>query len=302
MVARKQPAKQCGANTADMQKSRGTRSESCLDLHRLAEFVERERDSNPIHPHTSNQSGQVTDLIGSRTICWHTQRMPQPPEPNDLKALLPAPVEAVLSTRAPSGESTLPDIERAALAAMQPKRRHEFIHGRTCARAALSMLDLPDQAIPVGTRREPVWPDGIVGSISHCGSLAAAAVARRQDLGALGIDLESDHPLDQALLTMICRAEEIERLQASSQPLLNAKLIFSAKESIYKCIWPTLRHFVDFQDVGIRMDTVAGTFAPLHWTDSLPNAVIQPIAGRYLLRNGWIMTAAWIPHPMNGCS
>jgi 4'-phosphopantetheinyl transferase EntD len=225
--------------------------------------------------------------------------MPHPPKPDDLRSLLPAPIEVVLSSQAPSGESSLPDIEMAALDAMKSKRRREFIHGRTCARAALSLLDLPDQAIAVGTQREPVWPDSIVGSITHCGSVAAAAVARQQDLGALGIDLESGHPLDQALLPMICRPEEIERLQESSQPLVHAKLIFSAKESIYKCIWPTLRHFVDFQDISIRIDTVAGTFAPVHWTDNLPNAVIQPIAGRYLLRDGWIMTTAWIPHPIN---
>jgi 4'-phosphopantetheinyl transferase EntD len=221
--------------------------------------------------------------------------MPHPPRLDDLKSLLPAQVEVVLSAQAPAAGQRLPDAEMAAIASMRPNRRSEFVHGRTCARAALAALGFPDRAIPVGTSREPVWPNGVVGSISHYGPIAAAVTARREVVSALGIDLESDSPLDAELLAMICRPDERERLNQIDRPLVAAKLLFSAKESIFKCIWPTVRRFVDFQDVGIRVDVDAGAFTPVDWTDNLPAPVMRRIAGRYLLRDGWIMTTACIP-------
>jgi len=221
--------------------------------------------------------------------------MPYLPSSEDLKRLLPAGVQAVVSTQAPNDEGLQPAIEKAGMDSMQPVRRSEFIHGRACARAALTAMNFPNQAIPVGTSREPVWPDGIVGSISHCGSVAAAVTARQKDLSALGIDLESACPLDEKLLPMICRAEEKDSLKESAQPLLIAKLIFSAKESIYKCIWPSVRQFVDFQEIGISIDQGAGSFVPVTWADHLPPALMARIAGRYLLCEGWIITTAYIP-------
>jgi len=182
------------------------------------------------------------------------------------------------------------------MATMQPRRRSEFCNGRACARIALTALGLPDCVIPVGVNREPLWPDGTVGSISHCGPVAAAAVARSETISALGIDLEHAEPLDAGLLNMICLPAERSWLRTTENPLLIAKLIFSAKESIFKCIWPTVRRFVDFQDIGIHIDIDSGTFAPVNWADSLPDPVIRGIAGRYRLRDGWIMTTACIVH------
>jgi len=215
-----------------------------------------------------------------------------PPTVDALKSLLPDQVQVVLSTQAPADESYAPAAEIAAMAAMKPDRRIEFIHGRACARTALKALGWSDAPIPVGASREPVWPDGVIGSISHCGPAAAAAVARSENLNGLGIDLETAEPLDASTLELVCRTAECAWLENTDDPLRFAKLIFSAKESIYKCIWPTIRQFVDFQDIGIQIDRDAGTFAPIEWSDSLPAPIIQRIAGRYLLRNGWIMTSA----------
>jgi len=221
--------------------------------------------------------------------------MPQPPQSADLKRLLPAQVKTILSARAPAEEPSLPDAERAAMTSMHPGRRSEFIHGRICARESLAALGFPDQSIPMGTNREPIWPVDVVGSISHCGPVAAAATARRNDLGGLGIDLELAEPLDTEILPLICLPFEQNWLQHTDDPLQWAKLIFSAKESIFKSIWPILRHFVDFQDIGIQINIDTGSFTPVEWADNLPASIIQSIKGRYLLQDGWISTTAWMP-------
>jgi 4'-phosphopantetheinyl transferase EntD len=221
--------------------------------------------------------------------------MLQPPTSEDLKSLIPAQANSVLSTQMPSATDCIPAAEQSAAASMKPARRSEFIHGRACARAALAAMGIPDPVIPVGADREPVWPDGIVGSISHCETVAAAATARREEIGGLGIDLELAEPLDRQTLKLVCRETEQAWLRHSDDRLLLAKLIFSAKESLFKCIWPIIRQFVDFQDIGIRIDIDTNTFVPVDWVDNLPAPVIGSIRGRYLLRDGWIMTTACLP-------
>jgi len=215
-----------------------------------------------------------------------------PPSPDDLISLLPTQAHTVLSVQPPTDTSRLPAAEQAAAESMQPVRRREFMHGRICARAALTALGVADPVIPVGADREPVWPDGVVGSISHCDAVAAAVVARREDIGGLGIDLESNEPLDRQTLALVCRETELSWLAHADDELHLAKLIFSAKESIYKCIWPVIRHFVDFQDIGIQIDTETQRFVAVDWDDDLPAPLIGSIRGRYRVRDGWIMTTS----------
>ena len=80
--------------------------------------------------------------------------------------------------------------EAAAVQHAVEKRRREFAVGRMLARAALAAIGDPPSAIPTGNHREPVWPAGIVGSITHCAGYCAAAVARDAMVVALGIDAE----------------------------------------------------------------------------------------------------------------
>lgn len=221
--------------------------------------------------------------------------MPKPPKKEDLSSLLPEQVEIVLSAEAPVENSIAPAIELAAAGSMKPRRRSEFMHGRTCARSALARLGYPDQPIPVGDNREPVWPDGIVGSISHCGPVAAAAIARNDEICGIGIDLELDEPLDLATLELICGAAEVDWLGQTSDIPGFAKLIFSAKESIFKCIWPSIRRYVDFREIGIRIDVSTNSFSAAEWSDELPASTISPITGRYKMTGEWIITTAFLP-------
>jgi 4'-phosphopantetheinyl transferase EntD len=210
----------------------------------------------------------------------------------DLAGLFPPGVACVCSRAAPAGAALLPE-EAAAATAFAPVRLAEFRPGRDCARRALLRLGVNAVAIPVGPRREPLWPAGIVGSLSHAGPVAAAAVARREAFAAIGLDIETDAPLDPALIGIICRPEEIHGLPAAGAGA-RAKLLFSAKESVYKALWPLVQRFIDFQEVEVRLDARGDSFSVHAHGDS---GLAQPVAavrGRVAWRDGLVATGAWI--------
>lgn len=88
------------------------------------------------------------------------------------------------------------------------KRRAEFLNGRIAARAALRRMGMPDRPIAVGPDRAPVWPAGIVGSITHCASVAAAVTATREEAYGLGIDVEA---IDRSLLDPTIHAQVVSQ-------------------------------------------------------------------------------------------
>ena len=96
-------------------------------------------------------------------------------------------------------------VERAAIAHAIPRRQREFAAGRSAARDAVVKLGSPASAIPCAPDRSPVWPDGIVGSITHTRQTCVAIAGRRERVFAMGIDIEEDVPLDPSLWASICR-------------------------------------------------------------------------------------------------
>ena len=89
-----------------------------------------------------------------------------------------------------------------------PRRRREFAMGRACARRALARLGIENRPLLPGHDRAPVWPRGIVGSISHCEGFCAVAVARRDRTSSIGLDVELRVPLDVGLVQTICTPGE----------------------------------------------------------------------------------------------
>ena len=229
-------------------------------------------------------------------VLWHTGRMSEF-SADQFNDLLPASVGACISMTPPAPDCPLPAAEEIATRKMLPGRRREFAHGRECARQALQQLGEEVDAIPVGVQREPVWPAHIVGSISHCGNLAAAIVAQRFYFGGLGIDFEPRVPLHAETLSMICTPAEADWL-ATAEPqyrLLDAKLLFSAKESVYKCIWPVVQRFVDFPEVTLEIDRASSTFRARPNAADLPAPLFVELKGRFQVSNAWIVTIASLP-------
>ncbi|EPA8367446.1 4'-phosphopantetheinyl transferase [Vibrio fluvialis] len=145
---------------------------------------------------------------------------------------------------------TLPeDLQRAVA-----KRQAEFLAGRVAACDALQAAGVTPQMLAMGKHRAPWWPQGVVGSISHNENLALA-VAQRVDIDAdallLGVDVESriDEHSRLAIQTTIATAQEATMLAGLSLPAAQRiTTLFSAKESLFKALYPRVGQYLEFHD------------------------------------------------------
>src|SRR5262249_32351290 len=175
-----------------------------------------------------------------------------------------------------------------------PRRRREFAMGRACARRALARLGIEDRPLLPGHDRAPLWPRGIVGSISHCEGFCAVAVARRDRTSIIGLDVELRVPLDVRLVQTICTPGEMDALPrtAALSEADWAAMVFSAKESFFKCLQPFRPRFLDFHDVEIVLEPERGSFrARLGRDIGLSTALAGAMRGRFALGEGCVFTA-----------
>lgn len=184
--------------------------------------------------------------------------------------------------------------ERQGLERAAPKRFREFAAGRHCARRCLQELGFAPVAIPSGSDRLPIWPEGVTGSITHTDDHCAAAVARcSQDVTSIGIDLEPDDDLPEDILDTVCLSEE--QMWLRDQPVgrrgLLAKAIFSAKECAYKTQYPLSRTMLEFHDFRIRLRTDDQCFEAEFMRDAGLFIKGERLAGQIRIGNGAIATA-----------
>ena len=172
--------------------------------------------------------------------------------------LLPPAVETVETTAEVLEVELFPE-EREAMGRAVEKRRREFVTGRACARQALERLGLDPVPIGSGQRGEPLWPDGVVGSITHCRSYRACAVAPAERIASVGIDAEPHEPLPDGVLEQV--ASERERGALGANGVHMDRLLFSAKEAIYKAWFPLAGRWLGFEDVHLSIDGAGETFA-----------------------------------------
>jgi 4'-phosphopantetheinyl transferase EntD len=110
--------------------------------------------------------------------------------------------------------------------------------------------------IMVGTEREPIWPQGFVGSISHAQGVAVAAAAQANHYQSLGIDIEGHTDFSTALLRRILSPAEFDHVTSlASKRTEWGRLYFSAKEAVYKCVWPLTRVRPRYTEVELRFDS-----------------------------------------------
>ncbi len=215
-----------------------------------------------------------------------------------LERILPAAASVVASTSERTVE-LFPE-EEAALGNAVEKRRVEFVTARACAREALARLGLPARPLPTGSRGEPVWPPGIVGSITHCAGYRACAVARASELLTIGIDAELDGPLPAGVIGDVALPEErrwIERAAVEDPGVSWDRLLFSIKESIYKAWFPLARSWLGFEDASVEIDRAAGTFSAslLVPGPTVGGRMLDGFAGHWIASEGLLLSAIALP-------
>ncbi len=212
-----------------------------------------------------------------------------------IEEILPSGVVAVETREDELSAKLFPEEELVVGRAVE-KRRREFATARSCARAALEQLGFPPVAIPTGTRGEPVWPTGVVGSITHCDGYRACAVARAAEVASVGIDAEPNAPLPKGLLGDVAMAQELPSLDRLEQELPDVhwdRLLFSVKESVYKAWFPLARRWLGFEDAVVELDPEARTFTArlLVCGPRLAGGPLRTLAGKWTVSEGTILTA-----------
>jgi 4'-phosphopantetheinyl transferase EntD len=218
--------------------------------------------------------------------------------------ILPSPV-AVSEVFGDLADVVLFPDEEAAIVNAVDKRRREFTSARGCARAALAKLGVPPAPILPGLRGAPRWPAGVVGSITHCDGYRASAVAHARDVVTIGLDAEPHDKLPGGILDAVASRAERARVAAltAAEPETSwDRLLFSAKESVYKAWFPLTQRWLGFEDAHVDFDPVSRTFtASLLVAGPVVNGTaLTGFEGRWLVGNGLAVTAIVIPRRSGG--
>jgi 4'-phosphopantetheinyl transferase EntD len=222
-----------------------------------------------------------------------------------IEELLPDTVVAV-ETYGDDATTPLFPEEAAVVARSAAKRRREFAGVRSCARRAMEKLGVPRQPILPGDSGAPRWPEGLVGSMTHCDGYRAAALARATDLVCLGIDAEVHEPLPEGVLAYAALPTEAERLRrlAEERPEVHwDRLLFSAKESVYKAWFPLAGKWLDFTEADIELFVDPGERLGGGLSAELlvPGPMVGGrrlgrFEGRWTVGRGLLATAVVVPH------
>lgn len=185
-----------------------------------------------------------------------------------------------------------------------PKRRKEFNATRVLARAVLAEFGVEEFKVLKGSRGEPIWPSGMVGSITHCEGYRAVAASSKLLLKSIGIDAEPHTHISDKVLRSIAVEREIEHistLKVAKENIHWAKLLFSAKEAVYKAWFPLTKRWLGFQEaeLSFSLDTLpitqeyyTGTFVAKILVDStiLTGEKIPVYYGRWIIADEYLAT------------
>ena len=186
-------------------------------------------------------------------------------------------------------EDVLP-AELEPMAGVHPRRHLEFVAGRSLARQGLRELGVASFVLLSDSKRAPIWPAGISGSITHKPELCVVVVAPMSRARSLGIGAEPEDELKTELWKAVLDSQETAAVARLPDPGVAARIMFSAKESIYKCQYPITRQYLGFHDVHLEMDWGAWRFTCL-MPESVAGEVGGSMTGSWCVSAGHIVTA-----------
>jgi enterobactin synthetase component D len=181
-----------------------------------------------------------------------------------------------------------------------PNRAAEREAGRRCAALALAGAGAADLRVGTHHDRSPAWPAGFVGSITHAAGFVSACAAPATELRGIGLDSEAviAPVVRSEIEATVTRAGELSRTTVAGA-LDDGHLftlVFSAKESVYKCLYPIVLQIFDFCDVEMAaVDASARTFRArlLRRFEGLPSGL--ELDGRFQFDGRLIHTAVELP-------
>jgi 4'-phosphopantetheinyl transferase EntD len=226
----------------------------------------------------------------------------QPDAGEVIERLLPTEVVSVEAFEDVAGEAVFAGEEDLVAAAVEGRRR-EFVTARRCAREALGRLGHPPAPIRFGPRREPIWPADVAGSITHCVGYRAAAVAPVAAVASVGIDAEPHGALPDGVEESVAIPAERVALTnlARAHPLIAwDRVLFSAKEAVYKAWYPLTGRWLGFEDAHLTIDPASGTFSARLLVPGTRRDGATPLTtlrGRFLVHQTLVVTAATVAAP-----
>lgn len=143
---------------------------------------------------------------------------------------------------------------RESLARAVPKRKAEYLAGRYLSQQALKRMGFGHTQVKSGRFREPLWPEGAVGSISHCKNFAVCAIALSQHYNGIGIDVEEvvSSKTRNAIESQVISAKEAAIMaEWPLEPGVAFTLVFSLKEAFFKAAFPLVQRYFDFEAITI---------------------------------------------------
>lgn len=208
----------------------------------------------------------------------------------DVSGLFPDGVLTLVEHR-DSWPTELAKAERVQLGDVCGKRLAEFAAGRQQARRLISTITGTAEPLLVGDYRQPLWPQGIIGSISHSDDYCAVAVASTGLIQDLGIDVETFEALNPEVEDLVLTASEMEATKSLEGWV--RKLIFSIKESNYKCCYRRVKAFIDFKQCEVALDLDSQVHrSVIRCNNHLGQPVTIHAEGKWKIETGHIFTSA----------
>lgn len=210
----------------------------------------------------------------------------------DISSLFPDGVLTLVEHR-DNWPSELAPAERRQLGEVCEKRLAEFSAGRSQARRLISVLTGTAEPLLAGNYRQPLWPADITGSISHSDDFCAVAVAAKSTVADLGIDVETFEALDPEVVDIVLTPTEI----AATGHLdgWTRKLMFSIKESNYKCCYHRVNAFIDFKQCEITLDLKTCSYmSTIVCNNHTGMEMCLHVKGRWLVESNHIFTSAYL--------
>jgi 4'-phosphopantetheinyl transferase EntD len=224
-----------------------------------------------------------------------------------IERLLPSVARAAETRSELASDAALFPAERRLLERAVERRRRQFATARACAREALGELGIAPTAILRGVQGEPLWPAGVVGSITHCRGYSACAVAWEAELVSIGIDAEPNEPLPAGLLERVALASERRRVRTAGaedpaqrlgrrsggEEVRLDRLLFSVKEAVYKAWFPLTGRRLGLEDVEVAIGHSGELRARLLVADPplVAGRRLRAIDGRWALEEGVLAVA-----------